>query len=143
MLKMAMVKKVMFGTGQLPTADVGLLVLRVALGGGMALLHGWPKLANYKNNLESFPDPIGVGSALSFILAVFAEFFCGILLALGCFTRLALTQLIATMAVAAFIVHASDPLAKRELALLYLVGYLFLFMSGPGAHSLDRKLLKH
>jgi putative oxidoreductase len=42
------------------------------------------------------------------------------------------------MAVAAFVVHAGDPWAKKELALLYAVPYLALLLAGGGRFALER-----
>jgi putative oxidoreductase len=116
--------------------DLGLLVVRLSLAVFM-LAHGYPKLIHYADRMEKFSDPFGLGSPTSLALAVFAEFFCSILLALGLFTRFALVPLIITMATAAFIAHAGDPFGDREKALLYLLPYLGLFFTGPGKISLD------
>jgi putative oxidoreductase len=43
------------------------------------------------------------------------------------------------MLVAAFIVHLDDPFKRKELALLYLVGFLIVLLMGPGKYSLDKK----
>ena len=59
---------------------------------------------------------------------------------IGLKTRLASVPLIVTMIVAAFIVHAGDPFAKKELALVYLVGFLAIFFTGPGEYSVDARL---
>ena len=127
--------------------DIGLLLGRIGFGLFMAFGHGLGKLQNYSVYSSKFPDPLGVGSELSMALAIFAEMFCGILLAIGAFSRLALTQLIITMAVAAFIVHSSDPLfaapgqPSKEFALVYFWGFLTLFFAGPGKFSLDRMIV--
>lgn len=114
-----------------------LLVLRVAVAAFM-MVHGYQKLSGLLAGGEiQFADPIGIGQAASLYLAVFAEFFCSLLLLLGLATRLALIPLIITMLVAVFMIHAADPFNKKELGLLYLVTYLFLFVSGPGKYSVD------
>ena len=41
------------------------------------------------------------------------------------------------MAVAAFVVHWSDPLGDKEMALLYLVGFAVLICTGAGHYSID------
>jgi putative oxidoreductase len=43
------------------------------------------------------------------------------------------------MLVAAFIVHLDDPFKRKELALLYLVGFLIVLLMGAGKYSLDKK----
>ncbi len=70
-------------------------------------------------------------------LAIFAEFFCSILLIFGAFTRLALIPLLINMLTALLIIHADDPFAKKELALMYLIPYLTLFFAGAGKYSVD------
>lgn len=121
--------------------DLGLLVTRLALAVFM-LPHGYSKLAHFTERMDNFSDPLGIGHTPSLTLAVFAEFFCSILLGLGLFTRFALVPLIVAMATAAFVVHAGDPFGDKEKALLYLVPYIGLFFTGPGGLSLDRLLKK-
>ena len=43
------------------------------------------------------------------------------------------------MGVAAFIVHGADPLAKKEMALLYFIAFVAIFLAGPGKFSIDGK----
>ena len=117
--------------------DLGLLLLRVALGAGM-MTHGLPKLMNYSERVEKFSDPIGLGSEFSLILTILAEVFCSLLLMLGLYTRLVLIPLIITFIVVAFIVHGADSFGQKEKALLYLIPYLVLMLTGPGKFSLDR-----
>ena len=121
---------------------IGLLILRVGIAFTMAYLHGYQKLMNYSQMSGSFPDPLGLGSAVSLALVVFAEFFCSLLLALGLFTRLAAIPLITTMGVAFFMIHAADPLSGKELPLIYLTVYLFFLIVGSGRFSLDHLIAK-
>ncbi|MCK3685335.1 DoxX family protein [Maribellus sp. YY47] len=123
------------------TTNLSLLILRLGAGSFM-LTHGYPKLLKLLAGNVQFADPFGLGPGISLGLAVFAEFFCSILLILGLGTRLATLPLIVTMAVAAFIAHSADPFARKEMALLYLVSYIVLLLSGPGKISVDRILSK-
>ena len=132
-------KKLIFSNRPIAT-DLGLLFLRLAAGGLMVYAHGWGKLQRMLSGDMGFADPIGIGQELSLVLAVFAEFVCGILVVLGLFTRAALIPLGITMLVAVFIVHADDPFGKQEFGLLYLVPYVTLFLTGPGKLSLDKQL---
>lgn len=118
-------------------SDFGILLLRVGAGLFMALGHGWGKLANFSNIAGQFPDPLGIGTTLSLGLAVFAEFFCAILVVIGLVTRWAAIPVAVTMAVAAFLVHAQDPFARKELALLYLVAFIAIAFNGAGRYSVD------
>jgi putative oxidoreductase len=117
--------------------DFGLLILRVGFA-AIILTHGWGKLSVVLSGAEiQFGDPIGLGMATSFYLAIFAEVFCAILVMLGLFTRLALIPLIITMAVACFVVHSADPFSKQEPSLMFLIAFVFLLFSGPGRFSID------
>ena len=120
----------------------GLLVLRGGIGLLMLLGHGWGKLSNFSSIATNFPDPLGFGSGVSLGLVVFAEFFASLALIFGFLTRLATFPLIITMLMAAFVIHAGDPFKKMELALVYLIPYLTILLSGPGKYSLDRLMFK-
>jgi putative oxidoreductase len=121
----------------LKSLDFILLLVRIAVAAFM-LTHGFPKLIKLLAGDEiRFADPFGFGMTFSLVLAVFAEFICSILIGLGIGTRLATIPLIITMSVAAFVAHGADPFGKKELALLYLVIYLFLLFAGSGKFSID------
>lgn len=118
--------------------DVGLFLLRLCLGVSMGWLHGWEKLVALFHGRLSFLDPIGLGEAPSFLLAVFAEVVCSLLIVLGWCTRWAALVLAFTMGVAFFVVNQAQ-FKGGELAWLYLGGYLVLFCAGAGRFSLDKK----
>lgn len=121
--------------------DLGLLVLRLWLGISMLWLHGWSKLMDLFAGKTSFPDPLGIGELPSFLLAILAEVGCSALLVLGLGTRLAALALGVTLGVAFFLVHGAklSGLGNGELAWVYLVGYVVLFIAGAGKFSLDKK----
>lgn len=118
---------------------IALLILRIYSGGLMIYGHGFKKLIKVFSGNFSFANPIGIGEAPSLFLAVFAEFFCALLVIIGYKTRLALIPLIITMIVAVFVVHLHDPFSKQEFGLLFLFPYIVLLISGPGKFSIDRK----
>jgi putative oxidoreductase len=122
--------------------SLGLLLLRLAVGGMMLVGHGWGKLINFGEKASVFPDPLGVGSMTSLSLAVFAEVFCSIGIILGLATRFVAIPLTITMFVAAFIIHSDDPWQKKEFALLYLAPFLTLIFTGAGRFSLDAVIEK-
>lgn len=102
------------------------------------LTHGWPKFQQLISGEEiTFGDPLGIGSTASLVLAVFAEFICSTLIAIGFRTRLAAIPLTITMLVAAFIAHGDDPFGRKEKALLYLLIYITLLVFGGGKYSID------
>ncbi|QEG22846.1 DoxX family protein [Mariniblastus fucicola] len=121
-------------------ASAGMLLLRIGIG-AMMLVHGLAKLNGFNEMSGSFPDPMGVGSQLSLILAIGAEVGCSVLLMVGLGTRLAAIPLAFTMIVALFVVHGSDPWKAKELAAVYLLVYSTLVLTGPGKFSLDHVLL--
>ncbi len=121
-------------------SDFGLLLLRVAAGGTMLVMHGWGKLASFPELSRSFPDPFGLGSQMSLGLAVFAEVVCAGMIVAGAYTRLAAIPLIVTMFVAGVIIHDGDPWAKKELAFAYLAAFAALLGTGPGSVSVDTRL---
>lgn len=120
-------------------ASIGLLLLRVGTGALLFYGHGWPKLAHWQTRMHTFPDPIGLGPATGFWLVVFTEVACALLVALGWFTRLACVPPIAFFLIAAFVQHAGDPFARRELALVYLFPFLCLLFTGAGRFALDAR----
>jgi putative oxidoreductase len=122
--------------------DLGKLGARLTFGGVMLVSHGIPKLMGFSQLMNSFPDPLGIGNSLSLGLAIFAEVLCALLLALGLFTRLTAVPLAFTMVVAGVFVHASDPWKRKELAFIYLFGYIICALLGSGKLSLDFLLRK-
>ena len=122
--------------------DGAILLSRVSAGIGM-LTHGLPKLNKLLEGGEiTFGDPIGLGPVFSLVLAVFSEFLCSIFIILGLGTRLASIPLIITMAVAAFVVHGPDPFRQKEMAILYLIIFIVLLVTGSRKYSLDRILFR-
>lgn len=119
--------------------DFSLLLIRIVCAAMMFINHAWPKITSFDKSFHSFPDPLGISSEASYILIVFAEMFCSVLVFFGLFTRYAAIPLIIAMLVAVFIVHGNDVFAKQELGILYLVSFLVVLISGPGKYSLDAK----
>ena len=122
------------------SSDLALLLLRLWLGLSMLILHGWPKLQQLISGNHKFADPLGIGQFPSLLLAVFAEFFCSVLLILGVFGRFAALMLAVTMGVAFFVSHGmklSGP-GSGELAFIYLAGYLAIVIAGSGKFGVHR-----
>ena len=124
--------------------DLGLLVLRLALGAGMLFLHGLDKLHHFPAGAGKFPDPLHIGGTASMGLAVFAEVGCAVALSVGLFSRLSALSLTITMGVALFLVHKGQIVSGQgsELAALYLAGFVCLFLTGPGRFSFDSLFFK-
>ena len=77
------------------------------------------------------------GSTLSLGLAVFAEVFCSVGFIFGAFYRLAMIPMVFTMGMAFFVIHGNDPFAVKELAFIYLVVFVLMYITGPGKFSID------
>ena len=81
------------------------------------------------------------------ILAALIEFFGGLLLLFGAFTRLAALIMSGEMAFAYFIGHAPKSFFPAvnggNLAILYCFVFLYLVFAGGGPWSIDRIVLKH
>ena len=117
-------------------AENGVFLLRVAVS-LLMLSHGVPKALDYDTLVQTFPDPLNVGTEMSAMLILFAEVGCSVLLLLGVFGRFASATLFIAMMVAAFVHHFDDPWGMRELPLLYAAVYACLTFTGPGSLSID------
>ncbi len=124
-----------------------LAILRIATGIFLAFFHGWGKInAAYAFFTQGapwrftqvvadigFPLPVLFATAASL-----AEFFGGILLALGLYTRQAALAVSITMGVAVFR-HATTDL-RIELAALYLILGLVFFVGPATPFAVDSTL---
>ncbi len=147
-------KNVFFGFGsRAKSTSLGLLILRVSIGLGMAIGHGFPHLMKMEKAMKGWYVPSFlksfVSNEVSFFCTIGAELLCGILLAIGLMTRPAALIFAFTMAVAAFEVHGKDPIfmgpgvdTSKEPALLYMFSALALFATGAGRFSVDALIKK-
>jgi putative oxidoreductase len=116
--------------------NLGMLILR--LGAGVLIIpHGYSKLVHFAEKKSAFMNFLGMGSTFSLSLVIFAEFFCGMFIILGLFTRLAAIPLVIDMAVALIKVHHGDVFGDGERAALYLTCFLVIVLCGPGKASVD------
>ena len=121
--------------------NIALLALRVTFGLILCFYYGLDKLRNFGRLQYVFPDPVHLGHRLSLALVIFAELLCGLLVALGLFTRFAALVLVISMGVAEFFAHhgrvAMAGGMVHEQAWLYLVGFFVILLVGPGRISVD------
>jgi putative oxidoreductase len=144
-----MLKHILFGGagGGSRVADIGLMVCRVCTGLFLALGHGCYKLppegvTKFAGALEKMSVPAPTVAAWA---AMFAEFFCGILLAIGLFTRPTAALIAITMLTAIGTAHRHDPLFMqasanghaKEFALLYMIPAILFLCTGAGRYGLD------
>ena len=127
-------------------ADVGLLILRASIGLMLAFGHGMGKLSPAaRDQMAGFLQSKGIPApGAAAFAAMFAEFFGGLLLALGLLTRPAAFLITFTMLVAVSTAHLHDPLfmhpgpgGAKEPALLYLLPALMFLFTGAGRYGLD------
>ena len=116
--------------------NIGMLILRVT-SGVLILVHGFDKLAHFADMKSKFINFMGMGSSVSLSLTIFAEFFCGMFLTVGLFTRIALIPLIINMSVALYMAHHMDVFGEGEKAALYLAAFVTVLFCGPGKISVD------
>lgn len=114
-----------------------MLLLGRILFGSMFLTHGLQKLVNFGALSGSFPRVMGLNSTISLSLAIFAEVFCTLAFITGFLYRISMLPMIFTMVIAVFVVHANDPFATKEMALLYLYIFLIMYSLGPGSFAAD------
>lgn len=115
-------------------------LLRIMLGAVM-ITHGYGKVFGDVSRLSGGVGAMGFPAPEFFAwAAAISEFFGGIMLILGLFTRFWSAMIGITMFVAAFVAHAADPFQKKELALVYLVVSIVIFLLGPGRASIDHLL---
>jgi len=118
--------------------DSALSLLRIVFS-LLMMTHGWSKLERILDGNLNFGDPLGLGSTLSLYLVTFAELVAPVFIIVGFQTRIMALITSFAMAVAAFIAHGADPFAKKEMALLYLVGFLSVALMGAGRYSIDEQ----
>jgi putative oxidoreductase len=116
-------------------ADSFYAVARILLG-LLFIQHGLQKLFGmFSGNAASLFSLMG--------LAGVVEFFGGLLIVLGLFTRIAALVSAVQMLVAYFMAHASNGLFpivnKGELALVYFAGFLIITAFGARKWGLDNK----
>lgn len=134
---MALIYRFLFPSN--PTGNrASLLILSFRILFGLLLMsHGVQKWAQFDTLHTVFPDPIGIGSSISLILAIFAEIFCSVFFIFGILYRLVLLPMIFTLGVAFFIVHGASIVMGGELAFIYFAVFIILYITGPGKFSFD------
>lgn len=134
------IKDLLFKEPDMATGYSIVLFIARVMFGVLFLGHGVAKWMTFYGETENFPDPIGIGSTLSFWLVMFAEVACSFGVILGALFRLSLIPMIFTMCIALFVIHCEDPISIKEPALMYLTIFILMFMSGPGKFSIDNML---
>jgi putative oxidoreductase len=120
--------------------DAGLLLFRLLAGFALLRVHGWEKLAQYKEELRFIPDPFGLGGEVNLAIAIFSDVCCAVLVMLGLFTRLASLAIVSTTLVGLFFVHFHDAWHDKDVPLVYSIMFGVILLLGAGKYSLDGAL---
>lgn len=118
-----------------------LLCLRLFFG-LMLLMHGVEKVYNYTELCFVFPDPMGIGRQIALWFAIFAEMLCSIGFMFGALYRLSMIPMLIVMAVAFFHIHEAS-IIQGELAFIYLMVFVIMYITGPGQYSIDAKIYEY
>ncbi len=124
--------------------DRAIAAFALFLGVTTAMLHGWPKLVgayHYFTKSEPWRDidlVVALGLPFPAIMATFAgciQFFCSLLLGVGCLTRINAILVGSTLMVAIY--WNATQGKDNQVALLYLAGFALLAVVNGGRISLD------
>lgn len=124
--------------------DMGILVARIVVG-VYFIAHSYElfdinamnNFAEYLSKDLHFPQPLFMA-----YLRTSAEFFGGILLILGLYTRIATILITFTMLVAAFTAGNGDVFGDAEMNVIYAVFCLTILFTGSGKFSIQKYLFK-
>jgi putative oxidoreductase len=134
--------KAIFSTGKNAlVTDLGLLLLRISFGLSLLLKHGLEKITGFSQMVPVFPDPLHLGTHLSFTIAATSDVLAAVLLMAGFATRPAALFIAGNVGVAWIFVHNAQFFGSKadhgELCVLYLCGCVSLAFSGAGRFSAD------
>ena len=118
-----------------------LLCLRLFFG-LMLMLHGLEKVYNYTELCFVFPDPMHIGSEISLLFVIFVEILCSIFFIVGALYRIMMIPMVIIMLVAFFHIHEGS-IVEGELAFVYLMMFILMYISGPGQYSVDAKVYEY
>jgi len=127
----------LFSTRSNPGAfNLAMLVLRLGMGVLLAH-HGYQKITNFQQTEGFMMDFLGLGKTVTTYMVIFAELFCSLFIIFGLLTRLACIPIFILFGVIIFKATGMDVFGKSESAVLYLAGFLAIFINGPGKISVD------
>ncbi len=112
-----------------------ILIMRVIFG-VLFFTHGLDKMMNFNELVPNYPSIIGLGSYMTLMVTIFCEFCCSLFLISGLLVRIMTIPMIIAMGVAFFDVHDAM-MPEGELALIYFIMFIVLFVTGPGRFSIE------
>ncbi|MCW9705637.1 DoxX family protein [Fodinibius salsisoli] len=124
-------------------AKTSAAIFRIFIAFFMIYLHGFGKVMNVLSGFGDdfqFLNFLGLGPEISFTLAALAEGVFAFFILIGFWTRLSSLILIINMAVAIFMFHIprGDAFGDFEIAALYLLAFVIIFLMGPGKFAVDK-----
>ena len=129
------------GNNKFVNIDTALLVLRIGIG-IMFIFHGYPKITGGVEKWTGLGaygmGSVGIHFASTFwgFLASFSEFFGGIMIMLGIYTRYFSILLFSTMFIATCShLSAGDGIMGASNAIECTIIFLFLILSGSGMYG--------
>jgi len=138
-----MTKKEQFWTNP----DIGILILRIAVG-GLLFLHGFHKISAGIENQMQLLSQNGIPGQLMYFVYI-SEVAAPVLLLIGVFTRISALTIVVTMITIIYVLpfpllgldqHGASVI---ESQLFYLLIPVALFFTGPGSYRLRRSGAKH
>lgn len=118
-----------------------LLCLRIFFG-LMLMTHGLEKLYTYTELCYVFPDPTGIGSEITLLFVIFAELMCSVAVMFGALFRLSMIPILFVLATAFLHIHQAS-FVQGELAFVYLIMFLMMYICGPGQYAVDAKIYEY
>lgn len=127
--------------------DIGLLILRITVG-GLLFLHGIHKISAGIENPMHLLTNNGLPGQLMYFVYI-SEVIAPVLLLMGVFTRISALTIIMTMITIFYVIPGpllgldNHGASVIELQLLYLLIPVALFFTGPGRYRLKNTGTKH
>ena len=123
-----------------PYREYGPLFIRLVVGYRLVLgtadnVFSYERMVEFSHFLASRGTPWPLQAAF---VSAYAQFICGLLFAVGAYTRLAAAVMLVNFTVALLLVHIGQPFLENYDALVMLFGAAFLLVHGPGLVSLDQ-----
>lgn len=129
------------GFSMTPATHIILLLYRIAIA-LMMLPHGLKKWNKLMAGGEiKFYDFAGLGASNTLSIAIITEIIAPVCIIIGWCTRIWSATVCMTMLVAAFMVHAGEPLDERESSLCYFLLFFILVWKGSGRLSMEGVLM--
>lgn len=114
-----------------------MLVYRVLIATELIAAHGLKKIGVGVEKPEQIPNPLHLPEVLNQFVAIASNTFFPVFVIAGLFTRLAILPILAVTLTGYFFVHWNDSPLEKDMPFMYSVGFLLLFVLGPGRYSAD------